>query len=112
VAGRADYLELTIGQARQQFRELMRRSPVSYGKQVIFLPVETLLCLAASFQINHRRFGGATAHQAPEPVPSLADGWEQAVADCSGARRSNGPSGTGGSAADHRLTATCAAAMT
>ena len=28
--------------------------------------------LAASFQINHRRFGGATAHQAPEPVPSLA----------------------------------------
>jgi len=36
------------------------------------LPVETLLCLAASFQINHRRFGGATAHQAPEPVPSLA----------------------------------------
>jgi hypothetical protein len=37
---------------------------------------------------------------------------EQAVASCSSARRSSGPSGTGGSAADHRLTATCAAAMT
>ncbi len=72
MADLADYLELTIGQARQQFRELMRRSPVSSGRQVTFLPVETLLCLAASFQINHRRFGGATAHQAPEPVPSLA----------------------------------------
>src|SRR6266851_1256696 len=37
---------------------------------------------------------------------------EQAVANCSSARRSSGPSGTGGSAADHRLTATCTAAMT
>jgi putative restriction endonuclease len=72
VADLADYLELTIGQARQQFGELMRRSPVSSGRQVVFLPVETLLCLAASFQINHRHFGGATAHQAPAPVPSLA----------------------------------------
>jgi putative restriction endonuclease len=39
---------------------------------VAFVPVETLLCLAASFVVNHRHFGGATAHQAPEPVPSLA----------------------------------------
>jgi putative restriction endonuclease len=72
VADLANYLELTIGQARQQFRELMRRSPVSSGRQVVFLPVETLLCLAASFQINHRHFGGRTAHRAPEPVLSLA----------------------------------------
>lgn len=68
----ADFLDLTIGQARQQFRELRRRSPVSSGRQVTFLPVETLLCLAASFLVNHRRFGGSTAHQAPEPVPTLA----------------------------------------
>jgi putative restriction endonuclease len=34
--------------------------------------VETLLCLAASFVVNHRHFGGSTAHTAPEPVPSLA----------------------------------------
>jgi putative restriction endonuclease len=72
VAELADYLDLTVGQARQQFRELMRRSPVSSGRQVTFLPVETLLCLAASFLVNHRHFGGSTAHLAPEPVPSLA----------------------------------------
>jgi putative restriction endonuclease len=72
VADLADYLDLTVGQAREQFRALLARRPVPSGRQVRFLPVETLLCLAASFQVNHRRFGGATAHQAPEPVPSLA----------------------------------------
>lgn len=36
------------------------------------MPTETLLCLAASFLVNHRRYGGTTAHQAAEPVPSLA----------------------------------------
>ena len=68
----ADYLDLTASQARQQFRELKLRNSVSSGRQVAFLPVETLLCLAASFLVNHRRYGGSTAHQAPEPVPSLA----------------------------------------
>ena len=68
----ADYLDLTVGQAHRQFRELKLRSPVSSGRQAVFLPVETLLCLAVSFLVNHRRFGGSTAHQAPEPIPSLA----------------------------------------
>ena len=68
----ADYLELTIGQARDQFRVLDARRPVQGGRQVAFMPVETLLCLAASFLVNHRHYGGSTAHQAPEPVPSLA----------------------------------------
>jgi putative restriction endonuclease len=72
VAELADFLDLTVGQARQQFRELRGRSPVSTGRQVTFLPIETLLCLAASFLVNHRRFGGSTAHRAPEPVPALA----------------------------------------
>jgi putative restriction endonuclease len=72
VAALADYLDLTAGQARDQFRMLLVRRPVSQGRQVTFLPVETLLCLAASFLVNHRHFGGSTAHQAPEPVPSLA----------------------------------------
>ena len=72
MANLADYLELTIGQAQRQFRELVQRSPVPSGRQVTFLPVETLLCLAASFEVNHRHFGGSTAHRAPEPVPSLA----------------------------------------
>jgi len=72
VAGLPDYLELTAGQAREQLRALLARRPVSTGRQVTFLPAETLLCLAASFVVNHRHFGGGTAHRAPEPVPSLA----------------------------------------
>jgi putative restriction endonuclease len=72
VAELADYLDLTVGQAREQFRSLLARRPVASGRQVTFLPVETLLCVACSFLVNHRHFGGSTAHQAPEPVPSLA----------------------------------------
>ncbi len=72
MADLADYMDLTTLQARQQFRDLTRRSPVSSGRQVVFLPVETLFCLAASFEVNHRHFGGTTAHQAPEPVPAPA----------------------------------------
>ena len=72
MADLADYLELTVGQAREQFRALASRRPAHGGRQVAFLPAETLLCLAASFLVNHRHFGGSTAHQAPEPVPSLA----------------------------------------
>jgi putative restriction endonuclease len=72
VADLADYLDLTIGQAREQFRALLSRRPVAGGRQVTFLPVETLLCIGASFLVNHRHFGGGTAHRAPEPVPSLA----------------------------------------
>ena len=72
MADLADYLELTAGQARGQLRALLARRAVTGGRQVTFLPAETLLCLAASFLVNHRRFGGGTAHQAPEPVPSLA----------------------------------------
>ena len=68
----ADYLELTVSQARDEFQALLTRRPVPGGRQVVFSPVETLLCLAASFLVNHRHFGGGTAHQAPEPVPSLA----------------------------------------
>ena len=69
VADLADYLELTSGQAREQFAALLSRRPVLAGRQVPFVPAETLLCLAASLVISHRRFGGTTAHLAPEPVP-------------------------------------------
>jgi putative restriction endonuclease len=67
-----DYLELTAAAARVQYRELLLRTPVTIGRQVDFLPVEALLCLAASYQVSHRRYGARTAEQAPEPVPSLA----------------------------------------
>jgi putative restriction endonuclease len=67
-----DYLDLTVSQTREQFQALLARRPVPGRRQVAFLPVETLLCLAASFLVNHRHYGGGTAHRAPEPVPALA----------------------------------------
>jgi putative restriction endonuclease len=72
VADLADYLDLTVSKACEQFQALLARRPVPRGRQVAFLPVETLLCLAASFLVDHRHYGGGTAHRAPEPVPSLA----------------------------------------
>src|SRR5260370_38224557 len=68
VADLADYLELTVGQAREQFRALTARRPVPSGRQVTFRPLATLLCLAAPFPVSPRRFGGDTAHQAPSPL--------------------------------------------
>jgi putative restriction endonuclease len=73
VADLTDYLDLTVDDARGQFLQLTSREPAPPGKrQVVFLPVETLLCLAASFVVNHRRFGSGSARRAPEPVPTLA----------------------------------------
>jgi putative restriction endonuclease len=72
VAELADYLEISLGQARDQFRQLLARRPPQVGRQAIFLPAETLLCLAASFVVDPRQFGGANIHHVPEPVPSLA----------------------------------------
>jgi putative restriction endonuclease len=69
----ADYLDLSDSDARAQFQALRTRKAVPRGqRQVPFLPVETLLCLAASFVVNHRRFGSGSAPRAPEPVPALA----------------------------------------
>ena len=72
MAGLADYLELSGSQARDQYRALLSRRLVPGGRQVTFLPAETLLCLAASFVIDPRRFGGTNIDRVPEPVPSLA----------------------------------------
>jgi putative restriction endonuclease len=73
VADLADYLDLTPGAARAQFRALAARRPLPAGeRQVVFTPVETLLCLAASFVVNHRRFGSGSAARAPKPVGALA----------------------------------------
>lgn len=54
MADLTDYLDLTFEAARAQFVQLNARSAVPAGqRQVTFLPVETLLCLAASFVVNH-----------------------------------------------------------
>jgi putative restriction endonuclease len=73
VAELADYLGLRAPAARAQFRGILARPDVPAGRrQVDFVPVETLLCLAASFVVDHSRFGSGTAHRAPEPVQLLA----------------------------------------
>jgi putative restriction endonuclease len=75
IANLADYLEISPEQARSQWRSVRARAPrpsTPAWRQVKFLPVETLLCLAASLVVNHRRYGGSTSHLAPSPVPELA----------------------------------------
>jgi hypothetical protein len=69
-----DYLDLTAGDAQAQFRMLLERRPVRQGRQVTFLPVETLLCLAASFLVKpptfprRNRASGARAGALAGPV--------------------------------------------
>jgi putative restriction endonuclease len=67
-----EYLDPGLPAAREQWRSILARTPVARGRQVDFVPVETLLCLAASLLVNHRRYGGSTSHRAEEPVPTLA----------------------------------------
>jgi putative restriction endonuclease len=69
VADLADYLGLTVGQAREQFRALLARRAVSSGRQVTFLPAETLLCLAASFVVNQVAARGAAIARVPAIAP-------------------------------------------
>ncbi|MCK0117556.1 hypothetical protein MWU57_10985 [Isoptericola sp. S6320L] len=69
----ADYFDLTRAQAAQQWQGILARAwPAAGKRQVPFVPVETLLCLAAMFVVEHTRFGSSSAHRAPEPVQSLA----------------------------------------
>ncbi|WP_329106862.1 HNH endonuclease [Micromonospora sp. NBC_01699] len=65
-------MEIGTSSAREQWRSILARTPVMVGRQVAFLPVETLTCLAASLLVNHRKYGGSTAHRAEAPVPALA----------------------------------------
>ncbi|MDO8150196.1 HNH endonuclease [Isoptericola sp. b408] len=69
----ADYLDLRHSQAMNQWRGILSRSwPVNGRRQVAFVPVETLLCLAAMFVVEHSRYGSGSAHRAPEPVQALS----------------------------------------
>jgi putative restriction endonuclease len=75
VPGVADYLDITPGQARAQWRQVVARPPrpTTPGfRQAPFTPVETLLSLAGMLLVNHRHYGGSTSHAAPSPVPELA----------------------------------------
>jgi len=68
----ADYLALSPRQAQAQFQQVLARPRVRKGRGENFTPVETLLCVAASLVVNHRRYGGTTAHLAGRPVQELA----------------------------------------
>lgn len=69
----ADYLSITAAAACHQWSAILARPWPAEGKrQVVFTPVETLLCLAASLMVDHRRYGGSTSHRAEQPVPALA----------------------------------------
>lgn len=67
----SDYLDITIAEARDQWRSLKSRAYPQDGKrQVPFIPVETLLSLAVSYVINHRALGKSSLQ--PSPLPQLA----------------------------------------
>lgn len=66
-----DYLNITVDDARLQWRDLKSRSFPQQGKrQVAFVPVETLLSLAVSYVVNHRALGKSSLQ--PSPLPQLA----------------------------------------
>lgn len=46
--------------------------PATGTRQENFTPVEVILCLAAMFLVNHKRYGSQTNARAPRPVPELA----------------------------------------
>lgn len=67
-----DYVDIQLGSAREQWRSIASRVPVPGKRQVDFLPVETLICLAVGLVVDRRRYGGGTADNAAEPIPTIA----------------------------------------
>lgn len=66
-------LDISADGARRQWLGVMERTTPPPGvRQVPFTPVETLLCLAGMLLVDGGRFGSASAHRAPSPVPELA----------------------------------------
>lgn len=66
----ADYLDLSPSQAVGEWQRILARTP--RPRQENFTPVETLLCFGCFYLVDHHRYGGSTAHLAPEPVQTLA----------------------------------------
>jgi len=66
----ADYLDLTVEQARSQWAQILRRQPKP--RQDVFTPVEAILCYGLFFVVDPHRYGGSSMHRAPEIVHQLA----------------------------------------
>ncbi len=68
-----DYVEIDDDQAREEWRAILARPQAAPSKRgPTFTPIETVLCLAAMFRVDHTRFGGRTSDLASTPVPELA----------------------------------------
>jgi putative restriction endonuclease len=72
VGDSAEYLEPSLHAAREQWQAIAVRTDAPSGRQVVFTPVETIMCLAASILVDHRKYGSSAAPRAPFPVPQLA----------------------------------------
>lgn len=69
----ADYLDLTVEQARAQWAGIIQREPPPPGKrQSKFTPVEVVLCYGLFFVVDPHRYGGSSMHRAPKVVHDLA----------------------------------------
>ena len=69
----SDLIDLRVSAAQQQWQLIRNRQPLEPGRnQVDFVPVEVVLCHAASRLVEHRRFGSSTSDNAPEPIQLLA----------------------------------------
>lgn len=66
----ADYLDLTVEQARSQWAQILRRE--QRPRQETFTPVEAILCYALFFVVDPHRYGGSSMHRAPPIVHQLA----------------------------------------
>ena len=66
----ADYLELTVEQARSQWGQILRRQP--RPRQEPYTPVEAILCYGLFFVMDPHRYGGGSMHRAPEILHDLA----------------------------------------
>lgn len=66
----ADYLDLTVEQARSQWGQILRRQPKP--RQEAYTPVEAILCYGLFFVMDPHRYGGGSMHRAPEILHELA----------------------------------------
>lgn len=66
----ADYLDLTVEQARSQWGQILRRQPKR--RQEHYTPVEAILCYGLFFVMDPHRYGGGSMHRAPEILHVLA----------------------------------------
>lgn len=68
-----DYLDLSVGEAEEQWRALKDRRIVGpHENQVDYVPIETLLCAAAMVTLGTVTYGSGLAKRGPTPIPQLA----------------------------------------